>query len=76
MVPEVYISRACCTSSGTTKQAMNYLLGQLQQLGYLSRDDDPDDQRSKPRRGREIQPCTDCHLVKPFHAERIRDRHA
>jgi DNA-binding MarR family transcriptional regulator len=30
-----------------TKQAMNYLLGQLQQLGYLTRDDDPDDQRFK-----------------------------
>ena len=30
-----------------TKQAMNYLLGQLQQLGYLTREDDPDDQRSK-----------------------------
>jgi len=30
-----------------TKQAMNYLLGQMQQLGYLTRDDDPEDQRSK-----------------------------
>jgi DNA-binding MarR family transcriptional regulator len=30
-----------------TKQAMNYLLGQMQQLGYLTRDDDPDDQRFK-----------------------------
>jgi DNA-binding MarR family transcriptional regulator len=33
--------------AGMTKQAMNYLLGQMQQLGYLIRDDDPDDQRSK-----------------------------
>ena len=33
--------------AGMTKQAMNYLLGQMQQLGYLVRDDDPDDQRSK-----------------------------
>jgi DNA-binding MarR family transcriptional regulator len=33
--------------AGMTKQAMNYLLGQLQQLGYLTREDDPDDQRSK-----------------------------
>src|SRR4051812_8991146 len=32
---------------GATKQAMNYLLGQLQQLGYIERRDDPDDQRSK-----------------------------
>ena len=32
---------------GTTKQAMNYLLGQLEQLGYVARVDDPDDQRSK-----------------------------
>jgi DNA-binding MarR family transcriptional regulator len=32
---------------GSTKQAMNYLLGQLEQLGYVARSDDPDDQRSK-----------------------------
>jgi DNA-binding MarR family transcriptional regulator len=32
---------------GMTKQAMNYLLGQLEQLGYLVREDDPDDRRSK-----------------------------
>jgi DNA-binding MarR family transcriptional regulator len=32
---------------GTTKQAMNYLLGQLEQLDYLRRSDDLDDQRSK-----------------------------
>jgi DNA-binding MarR family transcriptional regulator len=30
-----------------TKQAMNYLLGQMQDFGYLTRDDDPDDLRSK-----------------------------
>jgi len=30
-----------------TKQALNYLLGQLQQLGYLTREADPSDQRSK-----------------------------
>jgi DNA-binding MarR family transcriptional regulator len=30
-----------------SKQAMNYLLGQMEQLGYLTRDDDPEDQRSK-----------------------------
>ena len=30
-----------------TKQALNYLLGQLQQLGYLTRETDSDDQRSK-----------------------------
>jgi DNA-binding MarR family transcriptional regulator len=33
--------------AGMTKQAMNYLLGQLQVLGYLTRKDDPNDQRSK-----------------------------
>src|SRR3954468_17623307 len=33
--------------AGMTRQAMNYLLGQMQQLGYLIRDGDPDDQRSK-----------------------------
>ena len=32
---------------GYTKQAMNYLLGQLEQLGYVERREDPDDLRSK-----------------------------
>ena len=32
---------------GMTKQAMNYLLGQLEGLGYVDRRNDPDDQRSK-----------------------------
>src|SRR3954452_13724376 len=30
-----------------SKQAVNYLLGQLERLGYLERVGDPDDQRSK-----------------------------
>ena len=30
-----------------SKQALNYLLGQLEQLGYLTRDPDNSDQRSK-----------------------------
>jgi DNA-binding MarR family transcriptional regulator len=30
-----------------TKQALNYLLGELERLGYLGRRPDPDDQRSK-----------------------------
>jgi DNA-binding MarR family transcriptional regulator len=30
-----------------TKQALNYLLGQLQALGYLTRETDSSDQRSK-----------------------------
>ena len=30
-----------------TKQALNYLLGQLEQLGYLTRETDSTDQRSK-----------------------------
>jgi DNA-binding MarR family transcriptional regulator len=30
-----------------SKQALNYLLGQLQQRGYLTRETDDDDQRSK-----------------------------
>lgn len=33
--------------AGMTKQAMNYLLGQLEDLGYLVRLEDPDDLRSK-----------------------------
>jgi DNA-binding MarR family transcriptional regulator len=44
------------TRTGMTKQALNYLLGQLQQLGYLTRETDDDDQRSRrirlTRRGR------------------------
>ena len=30
-----------------SKQALNHLLGQLEQLGYLERQPDPDDRRSK-----------------------------
>ena len=30
-----------------TKQAMNYLLGEMQRLGYLKREPDPEDHRSK-----------------------------
>jgi DNA-binding MarR family transcriptional regulator len=32
---------------GITKQALNYLLGELERLGYLQREPDPDDLRSK-----------------------------
>ena len=35
------------TNTRMTKQALNYLLGQLQQLGYLTREPDDQDQRSK-----------------------------
>jgi DNA-binding MarR family transcriptional regulator len=35
------------TQTRMTKQALNYLLGQLEQLGYLVREPDNDDQRSK-----------------------------
>jgi DNA-binding MarR family transcriptional regulator len=37
----------CAAEAGMTKQAMNYLLGQLERLGYLTRQDDREDQRSK-----------------------------
>jgi DNA-binding MarR family transcriptional regulator len=33
--------------AGMTRQAMNYLLGQLEHSGYLTRTGDPDDQRSR-----------------------------
>jgi DNA-binding MarR family transcriptional regulator len=33
--------------AGMTRQAMGYLLGQLEELGYLTRKDDPADHRSK-----------------------------
>src|SRR6516165_10704684 len=35
------------TRTRMSKQALNYLLGQLQQLGYLTRETDDSDQRSK-----------------------------
>jgi DNA-binding MarR family transcriptional regulator len=35
------------TNTRMTRQALNYLLGQLQQLGYLTREPDKSDQRSK-----------------------------
>ena len=35
------------THTRMTKQALNYLLGQLEQIGYLVREPDHDDQRSK-----------------------------
>ena len=34
-------------AAGMSKQAMNYLLGQLEQLGYVTRAVDPDDVRSR-----------------------------
>ena len=33
--------------AGMSRQAMNYLLGELEQLGYLERRDDPADKRSR-----------------------------
>jgi DNA-binding MarR family transcriptional regulator len=33
--------------TGMSKQALNYLLGQLEETGYLERVDDPNDRRSK-----------------------------
>jgi DNA-binding MarR family transcriptional regulator len=33
--------------AGMSRQATNYLLGQLEQSGYLVRDEDPDDRRSR-----------------------------
>jgi DNA-binding MarR family transcriptional regulator len=35
------------TQTRMSKQALNYLLGQLEQLGYLTRETDRNDQRSK-----------------------------
>jgi DNA-binding MarR family transcriptional regulator len=44
--------------AGMTRQATNYLLGQLEELHYLERRPDPDDQRSRrvhlTSRGREV----------------------
>src|SRR4051812_17129609 len=45
--PENQRPSELASSTRMTKQALNYLLGQLEQLGYLSRRGDTDDQRSK-----------------------------
>lgn len=45
--------------TGMTKQATNYLLGELERFGYLVREDDPEDKRSKrislTRRGEAVR---------------------
>ena len=45
--------------AGMSRQAMNYLLGQLEALDYIIREDDPDDLRSKrvhfTKRGEELR---------------------
>ena len=54
--PENLRPSELATRTQMSKQALNYLVGQLEQLGYLTRDDDEADQRSKrihlTRRGR------------------------
>jgi DNA-binding MarR family transcriptional regulator len=45
--PENQRPSELATQTRMTKQALNYLLGQLEHLGYLTRETDPNDQRSK-----------------------------
>ena len=45
--PENQRPSELATQTRMSKQALNYLLGQLQQLGYLIRETDDSDQRSK-----------------------------
>src|SRR5689334_19219516 len=45
--PENQRPSELATQTRMSKQALNYLLGQLEQLGYLTRETDQDDQRSK-----------------------------
>ena len=45
--PENMRPSELATHTRMTKQALNYLLGQLEQLGYLIRETDSSDQRSK-----------------------------
>ena len=45
--PENQRPSELATQTHMTKQALNYLLGQLEQLGYLTREIDTSDQRSK-----------------------------
>jgi len=45
--PENQRPSELATQTRMTKQALNYLLGQLEELGYLTREADSNDQRSK-----------------------------
>ncbi len=45
--PENQRPSELATQTHMTKQALNYLLGQLEQLGYLTRETDRNDQRFK-----------------------------
>jgi DNA-binding MarR family transcriptional regulator len=45
--PENQRPSQLATQTSMTKQALNYLLGQLEQLGYLTRETDSNDHRSK-----------------------------
>jgi DNA-binding MarR family transcriptional regulator len=45
--PEGRRPSEAAADAGMTRQAMGYLLGQLEEFGYLTREDDPADQRSK-----------------------------
>lgn len=45
--PENQRPSELATQTRMTKQALNYLLGQLEQLGYLTRETDTSDHRSK-----------------------------
>jgi len=45
--PENQRPSELATQTRMTKQALNYLLGQLEELGYLTREPDSSDQRSK-----------------------------
>jgi DNA-binding MarR family transcriptional regulator len=45
--PENLRPSELATRTRMTKQALNYLLGQLQRFGYLTRQDDDTDQRSR-----------------------------
>jgi DNA-binding MarR family transcriptional regulator len=45
--PENQRPSELATQTRMTKQALNYLLGQLEQLGYLTRETDSNDQRYK-----------------------------
>ena len=57
--PDVTRPTELAARLGMSKQALNYLLGQLEQFGYLERLPDPHDQRSKriylTPRGKELR---------------------
>jgi DNA-binding MarR family transcriptional regulator len=81
--PQGFRPSELAASQGVSKQALNYLLGQLERLGYLERRADPGDRRSKrialtprgERAGRTIREAV-MEVEREWEAQLGRDRFA